>query len=230
MASNSFEISENKFSSICQAIKLCSFCFKIIKQNQNHSFGQKICKTCLKNVPHNHLCFVQPFKKKTDKRILFVFNDFESLQDVLVEGTTDVYKHIPTLCVTQQACPECIDNNDLTILCNSCGVREQVFDVDPVKQFVEYVTQDMTLTNVICLAHNSKSYDGQFVLNHIVSNNIGKPEVILNGTKIIKMQFRKTIFIVSLNYFYMSLSKLPKAFGFAENKGYFPHLFNSEEN
>ena len=59
------------------------------------------------------------------------------------------------------------------------------------------------------------------------------PKIILNGTKITVMNIGTKIKCLdSLNYFYMKLSALPKAFGFQDEncKEWFPHLFNKFEN
>lgn len=52
----------------------------------------------------------------------------------------------------------------------------------------------------------------------------------MNGTNIMRMSYEKVVFIDSLNYFHMSLAKLPKAFGFDSAKGYFPHMWNRQED
>ena len=121
----------------------------LIKQIINAT--RKKSKYCYKNIPNDHICYIQPLKtsaRKKFNKILFLFYDFKSRKDSFVEGTTDVYELIPTLCVTQQACPECINCDDLAKLCFSCGVREQVFDIDPVKQFVEYVLKPTTFKHI----------------------------------------------------------------------------------
>ena len=60
-----------------------------------------------------------------------------------------------------------------------------------------------------------------------------KYEVILRGAKILSMTVPmfNIKFIDSLNFIPMGLAKFPKTFGMTELcKGYFPHLFNKEEN
>lgn len=181
-----------------------------------------------------HLCYMQPFKKgqKKGEKYLFVFYDFESRQDTLLEGSETEYKHVPTLCVVQQFCTQCVDNTDITLWCADCGIREQVFSTNPVEAFCDYVLRVNTgFKKIVCIAHNSQGYDANFILRHIIEKCREEPSLILNGTKIIQMTYgKKIVFIDSLNYFHMPLSKLPKAFGFEEEKGYFPHMFNSLQN
>ena len=82
------------------------------------------------------------------------------------------------------------------------------------------------------VAHNGQAFDHQFILNYILTQTDLSPELIMRGTKIIMMQVGNVKFLDSLNYFPMTLGKLPPSFGLGDNfkKGYFPHLFNTKEN
>ena len=167
-------------------------------------------------------------------RVAFVFYDFETRQDETLEGTTSVKKHVPTLCVAQQICEACAQNNDMSVRCRWCGVREFVFRNDPVKYFVDFATRRTKyFKQIICIAHNAKAFDAQFILKYIVEKCVNlAPKVILNGTKIVVLTVGHTKFIDSVNYMPMRLSDLPKAFGLKDtaDKGIFPHLFNTIEN
>ncbi|XP_039315430.1 involucrin-like [Solenopsis invicta] len=167
--------------------------------------------------------------------VAFVFYDFETRQDETYEGTENVKLHVPTLCVAQQICAACVAIDDMTVRCRWCGTREFVFNIDPVKQFIEFVTRPTKhFKSIICIAHNAKAFDAQFILKYLVEKSLitEKPRIILNGTKIIVMTIGHTKFIDSVNYMPMRLSDLPKAFGLRDtaDKGIFPHLFNTVEN
>ncbi|XP_024943801.1 uncharacterized protein LOC112494799 [Cephus cinctus] len=137
-------------------------------------------------------------------------------------------------------CTACINDTDLAGVCPSCGVREYVFEEDPVRQFVDFACDPKrkSFQRVICVAHNAKGFDAQFVLRYIVKRrrkSLKPPMLILSGTSIIMMKTGRVTFIDSLNYFHMPLSGLPKAFGLVgsaslKQKGVFPHLFNTPEN
>ncbi|XP_039311141.1 uncharacterized protein LOC120359012 [Solenopsis invicta] len=167
--------------------------------------------------------------------VAFVFYDFETRQDETYEGTENVKLHVPTLCVAQQICAACVAIDDMTVRCRWCGTREFVFNIDPVKQFIEFVTRPTKhFKSIICIVHNAKAFDAQFILKYLVEKSLitEKPRIILNGTKIIVMTIGHTKFIDSVNYMPMRLSDLPKAFGLRDtaDKGIFPHLFNTVEN
>jgi len=67
-------------------------------------------------------------------------------------------------------------------------------------------------------------------MEYVHENGI-KPKLIQNGKKILSMETFGLKFIDSLNFFPMSLAKLPQEFGLEElKKGYFPHLFNTTDN
>ena len=83
----------------------------------------------------------------------------------------------------------------------------------------------------IAIAHNFKGYDGQFILHHLVHHACEKPQVIMNGSKIMAMTAGNIRFLDSYNFMSFPLAALPKAFGLTElKKGYFPHFFNTEAN
>ncbi|KAL6421648.1 hypothetical protein ACFW04_014566 [Cataglyphis niger] len=168
------------------------------------------------------------------ERVAFMFYDFETRQDETLEGTTTVKKHILTLCVVQQICEACAKENNLSVRCRWCGVQEFVFCHDPVKQFVDFATRATKCFNqFICIAHNAKAFDAQFILKYIVENrNNLEIKLILSGTKIVVLTVGHTKFIDSVNYMPVRLSDLPKAFGLqnTSDKGTFPHLFNTAEN
>ncbi|XP_067205336.1 uncharacterized protein [Linepithema humile] len=171
---------------------------------------------------------------KTENRSAFVFYDFETRQDETLRGTANVKIHVPTLCVAQQICESYAEIEDMSVRCRWCGIREFTFRHDPVKEFVNFATRPTTyLKKIICIAHNAKSFDAQFILRYLVESGIStEPRVILSGTKIIVLTVGNTKFIDSVNYMPMRLSELPKAFGLANtlDKGVFPHLFNTLDN
>jgi len=168
-------------------------------------------------------------------RVAFVFYDFETRQDETLEGTENIKIHVPTLCVAQQICGTCAEIDDMSVRCRWCGVREFIFRDDPVKQFVDFATRTTKCFHrIICIAHNAKAFDAQFILKYIVEKSkiMEEPRVILNGTKIVVMTIGRIKFIDSVNYIPMRLSDLPKALELRDisGKGTFPHLFNTREN
>ncbi|XP_063994390.1 uncharacterized protein LOC135171709 [Diachasmimorpha longicaudata] len=232
---------------VCDYIKLCGQCNTKIdhRKAQNHVCHKYYCNVCQKDEDSSHLCYMPTLKSKkklTLKRVAFVFYDFETRQDELLQGTTDVNVHIPNLCVAQTVCDRCADMTDDDIVnandnhgnpCGVCKHRENVFDgEDPVRGFVDYITSmGKTYKKVVCIAHNAKGYDSQFVLRDVMKRINSQIKAIINGTNIILMDFGDNKFIDSLNYFHMALASLPKAFGLGNiAKGYFPHFFNTKEN
>ena len=120
---------------------------------------------------------------------------------------------------------------------NLCVVHDEEREValfqgkDTVKKFCEWL---LTKEHQDCIvvAHNFQGYDGYFIAKYLIQNAI-KYEFILRGAKMLSMTIPmlNIKFIDSLNFIPMSLAKFPKTFGETELcKGYFPHLFNKEEN
>ena len=167
------------------------------------------------------------YKIDTPKKdgFLFVFFDFETHVETTV--------HEPNLCVAQQICNLCINNDDMSETCDGCGEREFIFKTEPIREFVDFLLAKEAYKKVIVLSHYGSGFDNQFIFKHLVELKRYriKPSVIMRGTKIILMNFGNLKFVDSFNYFHLPLSALPSAYGFAEmSKGWFPHLFNTLEN
>ena len=239
------KMNKKSIKSICDVVKFCSTCARLITNVKGeHSCGIKFCNMCKKKHGYNSLCYIQPITEPATKKrksyhpeSLFIFYDFETRQDEIYDTSSCI--HRVNLCVAQFCCEDCFTVSDSNVLCSYCGVREHVFEGKmALKEFLDLVLREKSLfKNIICLAHNAKAFDAQFILKYIVDHsdryfkNKDFPSVIMNGRNIIKLQIGRTKFIDSINYMPMKLADLPTAFGLKEiKKGYFPHLFNSVEN
>ena len=199
--------------SVCQGIKKCQKCGKSMEVRKLNSKGHvcgKKCSTCglVLNEKNEHKCYIQKTEQTEESQYneLLFFN-FECKQET--------GKHEPNLCIVH----------------NEAG-DEWIFQgSDTVKDFCEWLLSKEH-QGCIVVAHNFQGYDGYFIQDFLNKNSI-KYEVILRGAKILSMTIPmfNMKFIDSLNFIPMSLSKFPKTFGKTELcKGYFPHLFNKEEN
>ena len=199
--------------SVCQGIKKCEKCVKSVevrKLNPKGHFCEKKCSTCgvVLNEKDEHKCYIQKTEQPEESQYNeLLFFDFECKQET--------GKHEPNLCIVH----------------NEKGKEELFQGSDTLKKFCEWL---LTKEHQGCIvvAHNFQGYDGYFIQNYLNKNAI-KYEVILRGAKILSMTIPmfNIKFIDSLNFIPMSLSQFPKTFGMSELcKGYFPHLFNKEEN
>lgn len=220
---------------LCDILQRCKTCKKLINKwrDTKHKCGHSYCKSCKNNHYINDPCYMTPIRefKKTDKQKkpdLFLFYDFECRQEEPFQAHPTTKIHTPNLCVVQQVCTNCIDNDNISQLCSTCGIREYVFKQTPVKSLIDLSCREKTeFANIICIAHNGGGYDTQFILIEIVDKfRKFTPDVILKGQSIVMLQVGRTKFIDSLNYFHMKLAALPATFNFTTTKGYFPHLFN----
>ncbi|ESP03349.1 hypothetical protein LOTGIDRAFT_68167, partial [Lottia gigantea] len=123
----------------------------------------------------------------------FVFFDFECQQD---SGD-----HIPNLCVLQLCCHFCIQSKDPCPYCDSYWNQEKEMvmkgpdTLDQVgrwfirlagRRMVEGGTANSNVkksSQVICVAHNFKGYDGILMMQTIHKHAIAAPEVIMTGGK-----------------------------------------------
>ena len=199
--------------SVCQTIRKCEKCGKAMdvrKLNpKGHICGKK-CLTCgvIINDKDKHKCYIQKTEQSEESQYNhLLFFDLECKQEHGV--------HEANLCVVHDELGE-------------VGLFQ---GKDTIKEFCEWLlTKEHQ--DCIVIAHNFQGYDGYFIQNYLNKNAI-KYEVILRGAKILSMTIPmfNIKFIDSLNFIPMSLAKFPKTFGQTELcKGYFPHLFNKEEN
>ena len=199
--------------SVCQGIKKCKKCGNSMEvrnlSSKSHICGKK-CSTCglVLNEKDEHKCYIQKTEQTEESQYNeLLFFDFECKQET--------GKHEPNLCIVH----------------DEAG-REELFQgSDTVKKFCEWLLSKEH-QGCIVVAHNFQGYDGYFIQDFLNKNAV-KYEVILRGAKILSMTIPmfNIKFIDSLNFIPMSLSKFPKTFGMTELcKGYFPHIFNREEN
>ena len=199
--------------SVCQTIRKCGKCGKsmdVRKLNPKGHICRKKCSTCgvVLDEKSEHQCYIQKTEQPEESQYnQLLFFDLECKQEHGV--------HEANLCIVQ----------------NEKGEEKLFQGSDTVKEFCEWL---LTKENQGCIvvAHNFQGYDGYFIQNYLNKNAV-KYEVILRGAKILSMTIPmfNIKFIDSLNFIPMSLAKFPKTFGETELcKGYFPHLFNKEEN
>ena len=198
---------------VCEVIRKCDKCSKAMdvrKIKNGHICGKK-CRTCgliLNQEDTDHKCYIQQLEQEEDSSYNhLLFFDFEATQE---HGT-----HCPNLCVVHD------EEREVALFQGK----------DTVKKFCEWLLTPEH-KDCIVVAHNFQGYDGYFIKEFLIDNAIHY-EIIYRGAKNLSMTILlfNMKFIDSLNFIPMSLAKFPKTFGQDELcKGYFPHMFNKEEN
>ena len=226
-------------NSVCKSFHACETCFKtyrLYKNRRPHVCDEMFCKVCMLHCPRNHHCYMQPDKRnaaKNSNNTLVVYYDIECTQNTNVSDIdVDGFFHKPNLLVSFTVCSICRNNLDIE-LCTGCGIRKKVFKEDPVKSFVDYLRLPRTvLKKVIVISHYGGKYDNIFVLNHFLTELGLAPKVIMKGSQIISMQVGNLKFIDSFSFIPLPLSKFQETFNLPPQlkKGYFPHMFNVDEN
>ena len=188
---------------------VCQKCFRFFKvkvrKPEDHACGEQYCTNCKVWYTNKHKCYMQ--KKDLKKpNDKYIFYDFETKLDT--KG-----KHVVNYCVAQYLNGE-----------------EHIFNT--VDEFCTWIFTKRHKDYTV-IAHYGKGYDFQFVQEWLVAHNV-KPNVILNGQKIILLEVKKDYnirFIDSISFTMQPLRDFPKTFGLVElAKGYFPHKYNTDEN
>ena len=200
--------------SVCEVIRKCKKCGKAMDvrkiKDGGHICGKK-CRTCgvmLESEDVDHQCYIQPMEQEEESNYNhLLFFDFEATQEHGI--------HRPNLCVVYD------EEREVALFQGE----------DTVKEFCEWLLTPEH-KGCIVVAHNFQGYDSYFIINFLNKNAI-QYEIIYRGAKVLSMTIPmfNIKFIDSLNFIPMSLAKFPKTFAQPELcKGYFPHLFNKDEN
>ena len=199
--------------SVCEVVRKCEKCGKsmdVRRIKNGHICGKK-CRTCgvmLESEGVDHRCYIQQLEQEEESSYNhLLFFDFEATQE---HGD-----HRPNLCVVYD------EEREVALFQGE----------DTVKEFCQWLLTPEH-KGCIVVAHNFQGYDGYFIINFLNKNAIHY-EIIYRGAKSLSMTIPmlNIKFIDSLNFIPMSLAKFPKTFGQDELcKGYFPHLFNKDEN
>ena len=200
--------------SVCDVIRKCQKCGKAMDvtkiKDGGHICGKK-CPTCgvtLESKDTDHLCYIQQLEQEEESSYNhLLFFDFEATQE---HGD-----HRPNLCVVYD------EEKEVALFQGH----------NTVKEFCQWLLTPEH-KGCIAIAHNFQGYDGYFITKFLNENAIHY-EIIYRGAKILSMTIPmlNIKFIDSLNFIPMSLAKFPKTFAQPELcKGYFPHLFNKDEN
>jgi len=160
-------------------------------------------------------------------KVLYVFYDFETTQNTKYSDKATL--HVPDLVCVQQFCSQCEDAEDCGE-CVRCGQRKHSFCDDPVADMLTYLCKTRPWANkIVAIAHNFNVFDLHFILNRAIILN-WKPELIMNGLKIMCMKMEHLVFLDSVSFLPCALRKLPEAFGLSASKSWYPHYFNTREN
>jgi hypothetical protein len=225
----------------CESFKFCPKCDKSYSKmrGKKHVCGFIFCKYCKVQVHENHLCYMQSWTEKElkeDVKYITIFYDIETTQCDPVEGKENTFEHKPNLLVCQAVCDECSNVTQNDYFCTVCKNRQHIFhnlddrNINVMGQFIEYLQSFKGKHELILVAHNARSFDAVFVLQEIIARKL-KPELILQGAKIICMKVGNWKWIDSLMFLPMPLSAMPKSFDLHElKKGYWPFLANKPEN
>lgn len=206
---------------VCKKFKVCNICDKLYnaEKNDSHKCGWYFCTVCSQQRPYVHDCYMPTYnskrknengdneqspQKREKKPELFIYFDFETTQNTLLEGYVDKFEHMVNLCVACNTCKNCNSLPDINTPCVECGNRLHVFEgSDSVPKFMDYIFRSEKFEKfreIIVIAHNLGMFDGHFLLKHIYQHGgYGTPKIIMNGSKIILLQIGKCRFIDSLN-------------------------------
>ena len=188
---------------------VCPKCLKFnktkVRKQKDHVCGESYCSNCKEWCLDDHYCYMQKSKVK-ESSVNYIFYDFETKLD-------KKNMHVVNYCIAHYYDGTEFIFHNLDDFCKWMFTKKH--------------------KNFTVLAHYGKGYDIQFVQEWLVNHSL-KPDVILNGQKILQLEVKNDYnirFIDSISFTLMPLRDFPKTFGLDElSKGYFPYKFNTDEN
>ncbi|XP_062828202.1 uncharacterized protein LOC134292300 [Anolis carolinensis] len=230
----------------CLARMYCTKCryYQELDHDDEKCKGRQ-CTVCWGYIVEDegHLCYMQPLKQPK-LSVKYLFYDFECHQST---GA-----HVPNFCFVKAYSGETVECFKPDFVEENSGSEDSDGEIEVegerepwkfagktwefkgencIEQFIKTFTKDGAFKDATFIAHNSKGYDCYFILRQLVKEKLDV-EIIAQGGKLICVTVvgLSIKFIDSLSHLPMALSKLPKALGFEDAKGYFPHYFNKPEN
>ena len=207
---------------VCQWRQVCRNCSYLATGYSKHECNKTFCTNCNKKQPSGHFFYVTPLTdSKLSDKYMYVIFDTECTQYLARDDGS--FGHIPNLICAQQMCSKCQAMDDMEIDCDQCGKCTHVFWEDPVGKFIDYLRLSRPFADKIyVISHNSRGYDAQFLLRRFLELK-WKPDLVMDGTKILSMTLGHLKFLDSLNFLPMSLKSISKSFDLTCKKGYYPN-------
>ena len=206
----------------CKIINKCDTCKKTLSAKMTHvCIDQKYCRNCQTGVELDHTCYILTEDEKDvreNKLGGYIWFDYETYQ------VDDI--HIANLVVAEKACIKCINNKKCISDCDRYKFHNN-------QDFCNWL---FTPTNetFTAIAHNFQGFDGLFIMKHIKETHLPidpLPNLLMNGTKILSLTYKKVRMIDSFSFIPMALENFTKTFGIKElKKGFWCHAFNKPEN
>jgi hypothetical protein len=234
--------------------KSCNVCYSLLfKDRPPHQCGEVFCANCASIKPKGHLCYItRPKAVEVDESKYFLtFYDIETTQNCEMYAGSGKFVHEPVLICASTVCFKCKNIPNL-FKCDVCGYREKIiqkFD-DPTKNVArDFVNWAYMKARGLCdgarreknrtmflYAHNSRSFDGQFLMKALASDPEFKISfAVLSGRKIMRAESTrdsvKLVLLDFLNFVTQPLNALCKAFKIPfDSKGSFPVFFINPAN
>ena len=231
-----------------QPLEMCVDCHE--PKQKKHKCHQSKCDVCKETMFTNHRCTIFSDLPKVQNRFIGEVITYED--DVERVPGNRAYNLIAydiesSLEITEMLCPSYhttdgfFDTSYQFIMKEKCYqtpnlvVWKNVFTGEDgyfysVEEFVRYMMEENDGMN-ICVAHNSKGYDGRLIFEAVCQmRGTSAPKPLMRGSQILQLKFQKTIFRDSLLHLPGSISSLAKdclqESGIDLEKGEFPHFFN----
>ncbi len=218
---------------VCDRKKICKKCdnlYVVVKNKEHRCYPKDYCRRCkLTHPPNRH--YIKSISENVKPVQNFLIFDFETFHaENMIE--------IPYLCVSRLYSMEYSKKTEVNPnheLVGHSHIEKVFYGLNCCKDFYDYLISTEVPSKTVCIAHNGQAFDFYFVLQQCYQRGKLKPDLILNGTKLMQMTIvgndhTDLKFIDSLNFIPFPLGRFHEIFGFDEQKGIFPYNFVQANN
>lgn len=222
--------------SVCERFKKCPECCKVceVERRKKHICFQAKCRNCGEVKDVNHDCYIQSYVPKERNPLKVTEeNGEESLSEDDDDESPEPLE--PLICTADL---ECTTDENRTFKTARAGWSYLSEDSYHEKATVKEVLEDAFAKTmfdgqerkVFVYAHNMRGFDGTFFQEGLYDMGFSIDKILNQGAKALSFECGNLIFRDSLNFFSMSLEKLPATFNLSElQKRFFPYSWTKPE-
>ena len=212
-----------------------------LKLEDIHECDDILCSNCKGCFRYDHQCCIKKVKPKPPCQNIFIY-DMETYivpedrKGQFVEEAGKFLRNVSlkgafgSSSVVEKDSKSCVKvKHEVALICVSKMYSDEEWCFERLEDFVSFIIANGKSTFI---AHNSRAYDGYFLLEYFLANGI-KTNVVRTGGKVLLIELNNKIRLIdSLSFIATSLRSMPREFGLDVEllKGYFPYKALTREN
>ena len=200
-----------------------------VERRKKHICFQAKCRNCGEVKDVNNDCYIQPYVPKERNPLKVTDENGEESPSEDDDDDESPEPLEPLICAADLECTTDENRTFKTVRAGWSYLGEDSYhEKATVKEFLEDAFAktmfDGQERKVFVYAHHMRVFDGTFFQEGLYDMGYSIDKILNQGAKALSFECGNLIFRDSLNFFNMSLEKLPATFNLSElHKGFFPY-------